>query len=95
MTKYSIFGQNFVAYYFKLSMKPQFCDANASCQSIDFYGMAIEACVCNDGFAGNGCRCDNKDTCDDLCEEKMTGSECRKESDGDGFYCRCPKGIEY
>jgi hypothetical protein len=81
--------------YLRKYMKPRICDPNATCREKEVYGMVVEACVCNEGYTGDGCRCDNKETCDDLCQKKMPGSECVKNPNGDEFRCRCPKGTEH
>ncbi len=60
------------------------CDANASCEN--------DACVCNDGYEGNGESCSDVDECAMGLDQCNANASC---SNNDGGYdCTCNEGFE-
>ncbi|CBY08251.1 unnamed protein product [Oikopleura dioica] len=69
----------------------EICDENATCVTED---VDFPECVCNDGFYGNGEKCEDiGESCDQKCIDRFSEfHQCLVATDGNQFSCECIDG---
>ena len=67
------------------------CHSNATCIT---EGIEFPECVCNDGFYGNGEKCESiEESCDEKCIDRYSEfHQCLVATDGNNFSCECIDG---